>query len=103
MKKRPQTYLVDKPIDNKSSDRFDRWSFADRIAHTIGQRTDTGGLVMAIYGKWGDGKTSTLNLMEKALANYDNIIVKRFNPWYFQSHSDLITGFFDLLAESIGK
>ena len=102
-KKLSDSYLTDNPIENKSFDRFDRWSFAERIAHTIGQRKDSGGLVIAVYGEWGDGKTSTLNLMEKALKEYDAIVLKRFNPWYFQSASDLIKGFFDDLAEAIGK
>lgn len=102
-KRVPDTYLTDDPIESKTSDRFDRWSFAERIAHTIGQRKEAGGLVIGVYGEWGDGKTSTLNLMEKALVKYDDIVVKRFNPWYFQSAPDLIKGFFDQLAEAIGK
>ena len=98
-----QTYLTDNPIESKSFDRFDRWSFAERIAHTIGQREDTGGLVVAIYGEWGDGKTSALNMMEKELKGYDDIIVTRFNPWYFQSEAMLVKGFFDHLAEVMDK
>lgn len=102
-KKKNGTYLTDNPISTKSEDHFDRWSFAERIAHTIGRREDSGGLVIAIYGEWGDGKTSTLNLMEKALKSYEDIVVTRFNPWYFQSESILVSGFFNHLADTIEK
>ncbi len=60
-------YAADQPIRTKEEDRFNRWPFAERIAQTLAARTDTSSLVVGLYGVWGDGKTSTLRLMEQAL------------------------------------
>jgi predicted KAP-like P-loop ATPase len=102
-KRLTQNYSTDNPIHAKIDDRFDRWSFSKRIADTIGQRDDSTGLVIGLYGEWGEGKTSVLNLMENALTSYDDIVITRFNPWYFQSEGELVRGFFDHLAETMGR
>jgi predicted KAP-like P-loop ATPase len=94
-------YSSDQPIFSIDHDSFNRWPFAQRIADTIARRNDPGSLVIAIYGIWGDGKTSVLNLMEKALSSFENVILVRFNPWYFQSEDQLIKGFFATLADAL--
>jgi hypothetical protein len=97
-----KSYQPDRPIEHKRDDRFGRWRFAERIADTIGQSSDPAGLVIGIYGEWGDGKSSTLNLMTDALKKYDTVLI-RFNPWYFNSEEQLIQGFFTQLADELGK
>jgi hypothetical protein len=52
-------YSADQPIRSKDEDRFNRWPFAKRIAETLAARRDASSLVIAVYGPWGDGKTST--------------------------------------------
>jgi hypothetical protein len=60
-------YFSDQPIRSITEDRFNRWGFAKRIADTLATRTDPASLVVGLFGPWGDGKTSTLHLMEAAL------------------------------------
>jgi predicted KAP-like P-loop ATPase len=100
----PETiYSSDQPIRFREQDRFNRWPFAQRIAETLATRTDPGSLVIAIYGPWGDGKSSTLYLMEEALAKHSNVVRVRFNPWHFDSEDQLLRGFFATLAEAVGN
>ena len=96
-------YTDDAPISSHSDDRFGRWHFAERIASVIATRTDPTSIVVGIYGPWGDGKTSVLNMMVEALADHDNVIVVPFNPWNFESEGQLIRAFFDTLSDAIGK
>lgn len=96
-------YSSDQPIRSKTEDRFNRWPFAKRIADTFATRRDPASLVVGLYGPWGDGKTSTLHLMEEALAEHGHVVVVRFNPWLFQSEELLLRGFFATLAEALGK
>lgn len=56
-----------------------------------------------IYGPWGDGKTSIVNMMAEALAPDESVICVPFNPWHFEDESHLIRAFFDTLADAIGK
>lgn len=97
------TYSSDQPIQFKADDRFNRWPFASRIADTLANRKDPSSLVIGLYGPWGDGKTSTLRLMEETLASHAHITIVRFNPWHFESEQRLLLGFFATLAEALGK
>lgn len=96
-------YSSDHPIHDPVEDRFNRWPFAKRIADTLRDRKDPSSLVIGIYGAWGEGKTSVLNLIELELKDCDWVAVVRFNPWYFRSEAVLITGLFETLAEGVGK
>ncbi len=96
-------YLSDGPITHKSEDLFNRAPFADRIAQTIATRTDPSSIVIGIYGAWGDGKTSVLEMMTETLSKYENIVTIKFNPWIFQSEELLLRGFFATLADALQK
>jgi predicted KAP-like P-loop ATPase len=96
-------YVADQPITSKAEDRFNRAFFATRIAETIATRVDPSSIVLGIFGPWGDGKTSVLEMMQEALRPYPNAIVVRFNPWHFQSEDLLLRGFFATLADAMGK
>ncbi|WP_375491319.1 P-loop NTPase fold protein [uncultured Nostoc sp.] len=96
-------YITDSPINNLEQDRFKRWPFAQRIAQTIASRSDPSSIVIGIYGPWGDGKTTVLNLIEQCLKESPNIICVKFNPWRFTDEASLIKGFFQTLAEAIEK
>jgi hypothetical protein len=98
-----EQYTDDAPIRSHEDDRFGRWPFAERVASVIATRTDTTSIVVGIYGPWGDGKTSVLNMMVEALAGHDNVIIVPFNPWNFESEGQLIRAFFDTLSDAIGK
>ncbi|MFM0086728.1 P-loop NTPase fold protein [Paraburkholderia sediminicola] len=96
-------YIADQPITGKAEDRFNRAFFATRIAETIATRVDPSSIVLGIFGPWGDGKTSVLEMMQEALTPYPNAIVVRFNPWHFQSEDLLLRGFFATLADAMGQ
>ncbi|MES2385619.1 MAG: P-loop NTPase fold protein [Pseudomonadota bacterium] len=96
-------YLSDQPITRRTQDRFSRAPFATRIAETISKRIDPASIVIGLFGPWGDGKTSVLEMMEEALCTNSNVIVIRFNPWHFQSEEMLLRGFFATLADGLGR
>ncbi len=92
--------LADTPISLSAQDRFERYEFAKRIAHTLRECSDC--LVMGINGEWGSGKTSTLNFIRQELSAYSpDMVCFTFNPWRFTDQGGLITAFFNALAENL--
>jgi hypothetical protein len=98
-----KTYSSDQPIERQDQDRFNRWPFAKRIAETLAKATDPSSIIVGVYGPWGDGKTSTLGLMETAWAGNSNVIPVRFNSWQLGSEEQLLRAFFDTLADALGR
>lgn len=97
------SYASDKPIAAETEDRFNRWPFAKRVAETLAHRPDDGSLVVGLYGVWGDGKTSTLQLMQEVLKSLPDVVTVRFNPWHFDGQAQLVRGFFSILAEALDR
>lgn len=90
-------YSSDKPITNHQGDRFQRYFFSKRIAETILKRESPDGLVIGLYGAWGEGKSTILNFLEGELSG-DSIVVVRFNPWSFSYEDNILTNFYHTLA-----
>lgn len=96
-------YVSDAPIQGRSEDRFNRSPFALRIAETIATRLDPSSIVLGIFGPWGDGKTSVLEMMRETLEEHSRVITLKFNPWHFQSEDLLLRGFFATLAQAMDR
>ncbi len=97
-------FTSDAPITSHTEDKFNRTDFAHRIAETLMHRRAEDSVVVGIYGKWGSGKSSILNMMQEKINSYGyNTIVINFNPWYFSSEEDIIRGFFAELYTKLGE
>ncbi|SJM73134.1 KAP family P-loop NTPase fold protein [Psychrobacter piechaudii] len=94
-------YSSDVPVHNQESDLFGRWHFSERVAQVIARRSDPSSIVIGLYGKWGDGKTSVLNFIESSLESNDDVICIKFNPWRFGTEEQLLMEFFNSIAEAL--
>lgn len=65
------------------------------------------GVVLAINGAWGSGKTSIINLIEHHTKTESSIKILRFNPWWYSGEEALTVAFFreigQILDKSIGS
>lgn len=84
-------------------DEFGRVPFARRLAEIVKGWRDPSSLVIGLYGAWGEGKTSCLNLMAEALAKHRDVTIIRFNPWYFADTGQLIRQFCSSVAHGLGR
>ncbi|PJF29933.1 MAG: hypothetical protein CUN52_05840 [Phototrophicales bacterium] len=95
---------ADKPLTDPARDLLNYDSFAMTLAKSIETMMPPEGLVMAIYGPWGAGKTTliefTLHHLEKLDIEKRPIVV-RFNPWWFSGHENLIRVFFEQVQISL--
>lgn len=56
------SYVADKPIDTVDKDLLGRSDFAKQFGKSICEYDSKDGLVIGLYGKWGSGKTSIINM-----------------------------------------
>ncbi len=87
-------YYTDEPITKPEEDAFGREIFVKNLANDINRWSGTGSLVLALYGPWGTGKSSVLNLLQKTIEVDKSSEIIWFDPWYFNSTEQLIQTFF---------
>lgn len=92
----------DLPITKSSEDRLNRESFAESLANVLLQSSFPTSFTVGLYGSWGSGKTSLLNMViEQVESQSSDVIILRFNPWLCSDPKQLITQFFKQLASAI--
>ena len=92
----------DLPIVKSSEDKLNRESFAKSLANVILQSSFPTSFTVGLYGAWGSGKTSLLNMIiEQVEYHSTDVVILRFNPWLCSDPKQLITQFFKQLASAI--
>mgnify|MGYP000327131564 CR=1 FL=1 len=56
-------YNSDKPIKSSEQDLLGRVTFSKQLGEAIYKYDGKDGLVLGVFGKWGTGKTSILNMV----------------------------------------
>ena len=97
----------DLPIKKCEEDLLERVTFAETLAKAIASYYRNESLVVGIFGEWGSGKTSIINMVIEKLEEISDenksSIVIRFSPWNYSSQNGLINLFFKELLLCIGK
>lgn len=83
----------DKPIKNLGEDALERGRFVDAAFKTIANIKDTSCYIIGLYGKWGTGKTSIIELLKSKFKSNDYYAVY-FNPWSFETREAVMIELF---------
>ncbi len=83
--------------------------FAKRLSQTILNISSPDGFVVGLCGPWGSGKTTAINFTKAYLQKRNQeledqgvpVTVVDFEPWLFSGRTDLISAFFQVLAEHL--
>jgi len=99
-------YNTDRPIDSDEQDLLGRSSFSKQLGKAIYECNGENGLVIGLFGKWGTGKTSVINMAVneiKILAENDinKPLIMKFAPWNYSDKDNLISLFFNNLKNKI--
>lgn len=101
-------YSADKPIEYGKDDILGRRPFSKQLAKAILSLDRRDNITIGLYGKWGTGKTSIINMTIeeiKSLANSmtkdSSPIVIKFEPWNFVDANNLISQFFKFLRSEL--
>jgi len=90
---------AEKSVGKTGEDLLSFTDKAKRIA-TILQHCQTPQLI-SLYGKWGSGKSSMLDFIEKELENNSKILKVRFNSWDHENEKGLIPSLLFHIHEAI--
>ena len=95
--KNSNQYSTDRPIQRAKEDKLGRADFAKRLAKDIRDLDGEDAFTLALYGKWGSGKTSVKNLILSQLNSKrykENNHVIELNAWQFSRTGNLTSAFF---------
>lgn len=100
-------FISDRPINSMESDFLGRAPFAGSLGEAMLAYEDTESLVVGLYGSWGSGKTSIINLLTEYIngtglpGKSKGPVLVNFNPWYFSGQDQIIPQFFGHLASAL--
>jgi len=87
---------ADRPSIDPKDDLFGHASFAKNLADSICRYPGSNGLVLALYGPWGSGKSTVLGYVGHYIEQQpeeDRPVVVSFNPWWFSGQENLARAF----------
>ena len=91
---------ADRPITRRDEDLLDRSALVAQLVRWVANAPMDGGFVVGLTGPWGSGKTSVLGLLAEQLESED-ITVMWLEPWLFSDADQLVTRFFDEVADQL--
>lgn len=92
----PTGLSADRPSTDPAQDLFGHAPFARTLASAIRGYQRSDGIVLALYGPWGSGKSTVLAYVQHELEcgpEQDRPVVVPFNPWWFSAHEHLAKAF----------
>lgn len=92
-------HIADRAITRREQDRFDHEDFVVRLAAIVGA-TETPANI-ALFGRWGSGKSGVANRLEEQLAGVEDVEFARFDSFKF-ARLPLLRRFLVQLARSLG-
>ncbi|MES2823559.1 MAG: P-loop NTPase fold protein [Pseudomonadota bacterium] len=103
-------FKPDVPIKKSSDDLLGRSTFAISFAEAILNYSETESIVTGLYGKWGAGKSSVVNMCiehintrsKEAQSTLKPVVIE-FNPWNFSDQNQLISQFFIQLSTGLTR
>lgn len=99
-------YITDRPIDTAENDLLGRSFFSKQLGETIYKYNGKDGLVIGLFGEWGTGKTSIVNMAieeinELAKNDENKPIIMEFPVWNYSDKNNLIHLFLQNLEKQI--
>ena len=82
----------DRPLCDPAHDLFNHSSFARARADAIRRHMGADGIVLAVFGPWGSGKSTVLAFVQHHLEQApatERPVTVTFNPWWFSGQENL--------------
>lgn len=101
--KTDQYIKADVPIKKTEDDEFNRKVVFESLLDTISTNAidEDKSLAIALVNRWGEGKTSFLNMLDGKLKRKNDTLVVSFNLWLSSQPDNLTIDFFNTLDKAL--
>ncbi len=95
----------DNPILQAKQDLLNRREFVNSFSNELKSLLvyDEYSFVFGLYGSWGEGKTSFINLVKETIQDDKNFMIVEFNPWQYKDKQAIIYAFFNEIENQISN
>ena len=95
--------LFDEPIKFIEQDLLGREKFIEDLQKEIKSLPFDNSFIFGLYGSWGEGKTSVINLLINKFMKNDNFLIVNFDPWNFKDEEAILLAFYNQMEQSISR
>ena len=95
--------LIDEPIKFIEQDLLGRAEFIENLYKEVISLASDDSFVFGLNGKWGEGKTSVVNLLKGKIEENDDFLVVNFNPWYFGNEKAVLNAFYKQIEQALSQ
>ena len=103
-------FKPDRPIEATKDDLLGRAEFSRSFGQAILAYDEKDSIVTALYGDWGSGKSSVINMALEYIDGQarnkrkdEKPIIVKFNPWNYSDQSHLVALFFKELSFALRR
>ena len=95
--------LSDEPIQFTKQDLLGREKFIEDLYKEITNLPFSDPFVFGLYGSWGEGKTSVINLLRNKFRESKDFIIVNFDPWHFKDEGAILTAFYSHVEQALSQ
>jgi predicted KAP-like P-loop ATPase len=95
--------LYDEPIQFLEQDLLGREKFIEDLQKEIKSLPFDDSFVFGLYGSWGEGKTSVINLLKNKFKDSKDYLIVNFDPWNFKDEEAILTAFYYKIEQSLSQ
>ncbi len=96
---------ADVPLKKLDDDQFKREAVFKSLLSTISSNSISNekSIAIGLVNRWGEGKTSFLQILSREIEDKKDTIVVSFNPWLSSQPDNLTSDFFNTLDEHLSQ
>lgn len=95
--------LSDEPIQFMEQDLLGREKFIEDLYKEIINLPFSDSFVFGLYGSWGEGKTSVINLLRNNFKKNEDFLIVNFDPWYFKNEEGILVAFYEQIEQTLSQ
>jgi hypothetical protein len=93
--------LSEDPIEDPEQDLLGREKFVDDFYSEITSIASDNSFVFGLYGGWGEGKSSVINLLMTKLRSDGSYLAVSIDPWHYKGEDSILTGFYSEIEKAV--